>query len=87
MQIKGAVNLSGQIYTTNTLISVNYPRVAAYINGQWQHLFPWLKDTEVTEGLNLYDYVPSGYENGFKRVCQYLTPPLKLQGNLRSRAG
>jgi RHS repeat-associated protein len=72
MQVKGAVNSNGNIYTTNNLISVNYPWVAAYINGQWQHLFPWLKDTEVVEGLNLYDYMPSTYNSGFKWVRQYL---------------
>ena len=72
MQIKGAVNVLGQVYTTNTLISVNYPWVAAYVNGQWVHLFPWLKDTEVTEGLNLYDYMPADYNNGYKWVRHYL---------------
>jgi YD repeat-containing protein len=73
MQIKGAVNASGQIYTTNSLISVNYPWVAAYVNGQWVHLFPWLKNTAVTEGLNLYDYMPTNYNNGYKWIRQYLT--------------
>ncbi|HWX22414.1 MAG TPA: DUF6531 domain-containing protein [Candidatus Binatia bacterium] len=72
MQIKGAVNSNGQIYTTNSLVSVNYPWVAAYINGQWVHLFPWLKDTQVVEGLNLYDYMPTNYNNAYKWVRQYL---------------
>jgi RHS repeat-associated protein len=73
MQLSGAVNNLGQTYTTNTLIPVNYPWVAAYVNGQWVHLFPWLKDTEVTEGLNLYDYLPTDYNNGYKWVKKYLT--------------
>jgi len=72
MQIRGAVNDLGQVYTTNSLISVNYPWVAAYVNGQWIHLFPWLKDTEVTEGLNLYDYLPADYNNGYKWAKKYL---------------
>ena len=71
-QIKGAVNANGQVYTTNCLISVNYPWVAAYLNGQWIHLFPWLKDTEVVEGLNLFGYMPADYNNGYKWVRHYL---------------
>jgi len=74
MQLHGAVNQNnGQIYTTNALISVNYPWVAAYLGGQWVHLFPWLKNTEVVEGLNLYDYLPAGYNSGARWVSQYLT--------------
>src|SRR5205085_1447995 len=36
--------------------------VATYVSNQWVHLFPWLKDTQVTEGLNLYDYLPDQYK-------------------------
>jgi hypothetical protein len=73
MQIHGAVDANGNLYTTNTLISVNYPWVAAYVNGQWIHLFPWLKDTQITEGLNLYDYLPANYNNAYKWIKQYLS--------------
>ncbi len=72
MQIKGAVDVNGVGYTTNSLISVNYPWVAAYVNGKWIHLFPWLKDTQVTEGLNLYDNMPVGYDSGYGWVQHYL---------------
>ncbi len=72
-QIKGAVNENnGQLYTTNSLISVNYPWVAAYVSGNWVHLFPWIKNTEVVEGLNLYDYMPTNYNSGYLWVKQYL---------------
>jgi len=73
MQLHGAVQTNGNVYTTNSLISVNYPWVAAYVNGQWVHLFPWIKNTEVTEGLNLYDYLDLPYNNGSKWVNQYIT--------------
>lgn len=73
MQLAGAVNTNGNVYTTNSLISVNYPWVAAYVNGQWVHLFPWIKNTEVTEGLNLYDYLGFSYNNGSRWVNQYVT--------------
>ncbi len=71
-QIKGAVNDDGKTFTTNTLISVNYPWVAARVGGQWIHLFPWLKDTELVEGLNLYEYMSANYDNGHKWVRNYL---------------
>jgi RHS repeat-associated protein len=61
----GAVN-------TNSVISVNYPWVAAYINGQWVNLFPWIKDTEIIQGPNLYDYMPTSYNNAMKWVMGYL---------------
>jgi RHS repeat-associated protein len=81
MQVHGAVDQNdGQVYTTNTLISVNYPWVAAYVNGQWVHLFPWLKNTEVTEGLNAYDYLPAGYNSGYLWVNQYLGGDTNILG-------
>ncbi len=81
MQIHGIVNQGdGQVYTTNTLISVNYPWVAAYINGQWIHLFPWLKNTEVTEGLNLFDYLPAGYNTDASWISHYLAADTNIYG-------
>jgi RHS repeat-associated protein len=80
MQLVGAVNDKGQQWTTNTLIPVNYPWVAAYVGTNWIHLFPWLKDTEVTEGLNLYDYMPAGYENGFKWARDYFFGKTNILG-------
>lgn len=72
MQVTKAVNNMSAAYTTNRALPVNYPWVAAYVNNSWVHLFPWLKDTEVIEGLNLYDYMPSAYDNGFKWAKNYL---------------
>jgi RHS repeat-associated protein len=65
-----------------TLIPVNYPWVAAYINGQWVHLFPWIKDTVVDEGYNLYDCLPQGYKTGGEWVRQYLynDPKIRTRG-------
>jgi RHS repeat-associated protein len=71
IQVHGAVNDNGDVYTTNKLISVNYPWVAAYTGTNWVHLFPWLKDTEVIEGFNLYDYMPARYNNVFKWARDY----------------
>src|SRR5258706_7915614 len=73
MQIKGAVDDNGVPYTTNSLITVKYPWVVANINSnQVVHIVPWLKDTEVSEGFNLYDYMPANYDSGLKWSRQYL---------------
>ena len=71
-QIQGAVNEAGQLYTTNTMIPVNYPWVAAYIGTNWVHIFPWLKDYEITEGFNLWDYMPSNYPSAYPWVRDFV---------------
>src|SRR5262249_21060265 len=58
IQIAGAMNPGNYSSNTNLFIAVNYPWVAAYVDGRWVHLFPWIKDTEIIEGPNLYDFVP-----------------------------
>lgn len=72
IQFKGAVNNLGQTYTTNNLIPVNYPWVAMYNGTNWVHLFPWLKDTDLEEGFNLYNYMGSNYYNGFEWTRDYM---------------
>jgi len=71
-QVQGAASEAGQLYTTNTMIAVNYPWVAAYIGTNWVHIFPWLKDYEITEGFNLYDYMPTNYSNAYPWVRDYI---------------
>jgi RHS repeat-associated protein len=71
-QVHGAVSEAGQLYTTNTMIAVNYPWVAAYIGTNWVHIFPWLKDYEITEGLNLWEQMPTNYSNAYGWVHDYI---------------
>lgn len=71
IQVRGAVNYNGEVYTTNKLIAANYPWVAAYDGTNWVHLFPWLKDTQVIEGFDLNDFMPRNYDNGFKWAREY----------------
>jgi YD repeat-containing protein len=71
-QVHGDINQAGQLYTTNTMISVNYPWVAAYIGTNWVHIFPWLKDYEINEGLNLFDEMPTNYSNAYDWVHDYI---------------
>jgi len=85
MQLRGAIEpYYGTSYTTNRLITVNYPWVVANISSnRCVHIFPWLKDTEVVEGLNLYDYMPEDYNSGSEWVRNYVygdTNILSLSG-------
>ena len=71
-QVHGGFSDAGQLYTTNTMIPVNYPWVAAYIGTNWVNIFPWLKDYEITEGLDLYDYMPTNYSSAYPWVRDYI---------------
>ena len=71
-QVHGAYSEAGQLYTTNTMIAVNYPWVAAYIGTNWVHLFPWLKDYQIVEGLNLWEEMPTNYSSAYPWVSDYL---------------
>jgi RHS repeat-associated protein len=71
-QVQGAFSEAGQLYTTNTMIAVNYPWVAACIGTNWVHLFPWLKDYEITEGFDLYNYMPTNYASAYPWVLDYI---------------
>ncbi|MDF3059387.1 MAG: hypothetical protein K0R17_3602 [Rariglobus sp.] len=80
MQFKGMVDEKGEP-TVPAIIPVNYPWVALSIpdpvpgnsaNRKWVHVFPWLKDTEIKEGGNVYDYMPAGYRSGFQWIRKYL---------------
>jgi RHS repeat-associated protein len=71
-QVQGGFSEAGQLYTTNTMIAVNYPWVAAYIGTNWVHIFPWLKDYEINEGLNLYEEMPTNYSNAYGWVKDYI---------------
>ena len=71
-QVHGDINSAGQLYTTNAMIPVNYPWVAAYIGTNWVHIFPWLKDCEINEGLNLFDEMPTNYSNAYDWVHDYI---------------
>jgi RHS repeat-associated protein len=73
MQVSGAVDNYGWQYSTNALITVNWPWVATRLaDGTTVHIFPWMKDTEVLEGLNLSEYLPTNYNRGYQWVTDYV---------------
>jgi RHS repeat-associated protein len=75
MQLKGLVDHLGESNVPH-LIPVNYPWVAAWLNvdgvNKWVHIFPWLKDTEIVEGYDVFDYLPDSYNTGQLWTLKYL---------------
>jgi RHS repeat-associated protein len=59
---------------SDPFVRVRYPWVAYYDEGQkaWIHLFPWIKDTKVIEGRDIYGLMPEGYKSGGAWVRHYL---------------
>ncbi|MBX9742623.1 MAG: hypothetical protein K2W99_03680, partial [Chthoniobacterales bacterium] len=79
VQLRGAQTPLGQPYLPE-LIPVNYPWVAAYIEGKWVHLFPWIKDTEISEGEEIWNYFPEGYKTGRQWLLRYLFNDPTIRG-------
>jgi hypothetical protein len=81
--------------STPSLVPVNYPWVVALIPNEthpgehrWVHLFPWIKDTELTEGEDLYAKLPVDANSGWKWVYKYFhADPLVLPVQLRDSDG
>ena len=71
MQLTGALSPLGQTNLPQS-IALNYPWVAAYIGTNWVQVFPWLKDTEISEGFNFYDFMPTNYNSGFKWMKAFI---------------
>lgn len=78
------------------LIAVNYPWVAAYVpdsaqggSNRWVHIFPWLADTEVVEGLDLYECLSPGSSSdsgGVRNAWEWIDRYLHGDTNLLSLA-
>jgi RHS repeat-associated protein len=76
IQLHNAVDPYGNAIMPQ-IIPVNYPWVVAYINGQWVHIFPWMKDTSITEGYDLNPLMPgpgvtSSTSNGYQSGLQWM---------------
>jgi YD repeat-containing protein len=72
VQVNGVLYPNGIPVITNSLLSLNYPWVVANIGTNTVHIFPWLKDHEIVEGVNLYDYMPTNYNTALQWVEQYV---------------
>lgn len=79
VQLRGAQTSLGQSYLPE-LIPANYPWVTAYIEGKWIHLFPWIKDTEISEGEDVWNFFPEGYRTGRQWLLHYLFNDPSIRG-------
>ena len=67
-------NIAGTELTPEK-IPLDYPWVVAYVEGEdqpFKHLFPWIKEAELTEGHDLYDLLPDRLNNGFKYFEKFI---------------
>ena len=67
-------NIAGTALTPEK-IPLNYPWVVIYLEGEnepFKHMFPWIKETELTEGYDLYDFIPDRLNSGFKYFDQFI---------------
>ena len=71
IQVHGVISYSGIPVITNSLITVNYPWVVANIGTNSVQIFPWLKNTEIVEGQDVYDYLPTNYPDAYSWVKDY----------------
>lgn len=73
-RINGAQDEENRLYTTNRLITVNYPWVAVYLTNEsrWVHVFPWLKDVSLVEGFDLWDFLPNENKVLYSWVRDYV---------------
>jgi RHS repeat-associated protein len=72
VQVKGVLYPNGIPHITNSLLTVNYPWVVVNVGTNTYHIWPWLKDTEIVEGPNFYDYLPTNYNTALKWVENYV---------------
>ena len=83
LQINNAVDPYGNpIMPSGQIIPVNYPWVAAYVGGTlsgatysggtWVHIFPWMKDTNISEGYDLNPLMAAPYQSGLGWMQNYI---------------
>lgn len=78
------------------LVPVNYPWVAAHVpvaaqggTNRWVHIFPWMADTEMREGGDLYDHIrpaDAGDTDGVGSAMEWVRRYISADTNLLSLA-
>ena len=71
INVHSAVSFYGLPVISNALITVNYPWVVANIGTNTVQIFPWLKNTEIVEGQDIYDYMPANYPDAYSWIKAY----------------
>jgi RHS repeat-associated protein len=71
INVHGIIWFSGIPVVTNSLITVDYPWVVANIGTNTVQIFPWIKNTSIVEGQNIYAYTPPNYPDAYSFVKAY----------------
>ncbi|NBQ68067.1 MAG: hypothetical protein EBU46_04210 [Nitrosomonadaceae bacterium] len=80
INVHGVIYHAGVPVVTNSLIVVNYPWVVANIGTNTVQIFPWLKDTEIVEGADIYDFMPTNYPTAYSWVKDYALSKPEIMG-------
>jgi len=84
MQVNGVLTVLGIPYVTSSFLTVDYPWVVVNIVTNnvtnTYHIFPWIKDTAIVQGVNLYDYMPPNYNSALAWVEQYVRANPSITG-------
>jgi len=83
VNVQSVVYYAGEPLITNALITVNYPWVVANIGTNTVQIFPWLKNTKIIEGQNIYDYMPTSYPDAysFVKAFAFANPSIMALGS------
>jgi RHS repeat-associated protein len=71
INVHGIIFNSGIPVETNSLITVDYPWVVANIGTNTVQIFPWIKNTSVVLGQDIYSYVPTNYPDAYSFIKAY----------------
>lgn len=71
INVSSVIYFSGIPVLTNSLITANYPWVVANIGTNTVQIFPWLKNTSIVEGQNIYNYTPTNFPDAYSFVKAY----------------
>lgn len=88
INVKGVQFFAGVPVITNSLIAVNYPWVVANIGTNVVHIFPWMKNTEIVEGDEIYDFMPTNYPSAYPWIKDYALakPEIMALGDFKDTA-
>ena len=87
INVHGIIFYSGIPVVTNSLITVNYPWVVANIGTNTVQIFPWIKNTSIVEGQNIYAYTPANYPDAYSFVKAYALANPSLMALASPNAG
>ncbi|MDR3624441.1 MAG: DUF6531 domain-containing protein, partial [Chlamydiales bacterium] len=82
LYIKGGLSTLPKIFVEKMLFTnlpkeqkegvLNYPFVLFFNGKNWVSLFPWMKEMQIEEGYDLYNFMPEEYASADRWILRYL---------------